>query len=157
MRKHGAKIQLIFEISKFCARIFCVFRFFVVSLHPKNQTTMEEIKKQLREIANTPARNLSKEQREFIRQTAVSLEMELPQKTSCNSCWLDLAVACYSKMTVGEKATFEQVGDKRRFILKPNVDVYFGSIRVNAATLTDELAESILARGFERKFFLKCE
>lgn len=118
---------------------------------------MEDIKKQLREIANTPARNLSKEQREFIRQTAVVLGMELPQRTSCNSCWLDLAVACYSKMTVGEKDTFEQIGDKRRFILKPNVDVYFGNIRVNAATLTDELAERILARGFERKFFLKCE
>lgn len=118
---------------------------------------MEEIKEQLRAIANTPARNLSKEQREFIRQTAVKLGMELPKKASCNSCWLDLAVELYNTIEAEEGEKNEITSTERAYILKPNVDVYFGSIRVNAATLTDELAERILARGFERKFFSKCK
>ena len=64
---------------------------------------------------------------------------------------------CFSK--VQEMEAKEGAGeDPRKYILKPGVDVYFGSIRVNETTLTDELAEYILARGFMRKYFLKiCE
>ena len=43
------------------------------------------------------------------------------------------------------------------YVLRAGVDVYFGSTRVNAATLTDDLARAIIARGFDKSFFEKCE
>jgi hypothetical protein len=64
---------------------------------------------------------------------------------------------CYNKATEMQAAESD-TPDERRYILKPGVDVFFGNIRVNETTITDELAEAILARGFERKFFAKiCE
>lgn len=117
---------------------------------------MEQIKEQLRGIINTPARNLSAYDKGLIEQIAPQYGLKLPEKKSCNSCWIDLAVQVYNEIESEEKAQGEPQ-DERHFILKPNVDVYFGGIRINAATLTDELAERILARGFERKYFLKCE
>lgn len=116
---------------------------------------MEQIKLQLRQIVNTSARNLSKEQKDFIRETALELRVELPAKNRCNSCWIDTALACYNK--IEESEAHVETNNERAFVLKPNVDVIFGGIRINAATLTDDLARRILARGFERKFFAKCE
>ena len=118
---------------------------------------MEQIKEQLRQIANTPARNLSKDDKVFLEELATKYGAKLPDKKGCNSCWVDLAVELYNAIETEEGEKNETTATERAYILKPNVDVYFGGIRVNAATLTDELAERILASGFERKFFLKCK
>ena len=118
---------------------------------------MEQIKEQLRQIVNTPARNLSKDDKCFIEQISPQYGVKLPEKRSCNSCWLDTAFELYNAIEAEEGEKNETTATERAYILKPNVDVYFGGIRVNAATLTDELAERILARGFEREFFVKCK
>lgn len=118
---------------------------------------MEQIKEQLRAIVNTPARNLSKDQKGLLEQIAPQYGFNLPDKKGCGSCWLDLAVELYNAIEAEEGEKNEATATERAYILKPNVDVYFGGIRINAATLTDELAERILARGFERKFFSKCK
>ena len=114
----------------------------------------EEIKKRLREIVNKAARNLTEDDRLFMLSVANELGIERGGKSGCVKCWHDLAVNCYNKIVENEQPDAE---DTRKYILKKGVDVYFGNIRVNEATLTDELAERILARGFERKFFAKCE
>lgn len=116
--------------------------------------SIEETKKRLREIANKAARNLTADDRSFLLSVADELGIERVGKSGCVKCWHDLAVRCYNKISENEQPENE---DTRKYILKKGVDVYFGSIRVNEATLTDELAERILARGFERKFFAKCE
>lgn len=114
----------------------------------------EETKKRLREIVNKSARTLTEEDRLFLLSVANELGIEKGGKNGCVKCLHDLAVRCYNKIVENEKPEDD---DKRKYILKKGVDVYFGNIRVNEATLTDELAERILARGFERKFFAKCE
>lgn len=114
----------------------------------------EDIKMRLREIVNKAARNLTDDDRSFLLFVAKELEIERGGKSGCVKCWHDLAVRCYSKIAENEQPGND---DTRKYILKKGVDVYFGNIRVNDATLTDELAERILARGFERKFFEKCE
>lgn len=114
----------------------------------------EDIKMRLREIVNKAARNLTDDDRSFLLFVAKELEIERGGKSGCVKCWHDLAVRCYSKIAENEQPVND---DTRKYILKKGVDVYFGNIRVNDATLTDELAERILARGFERKFFEKCE
>ena len=114
----------------------------------------EETKKRLREIVNKSARTLTEDDRSFVLYVANELGIERVGKSGCVKCWHDLAVRCYSKIAENEQPEND---DTRKYILKKGVDVYFGNIRVNEATLTDELAERILARGFERKFFAKCE
>ena len=63
---------------------------------------------------------------------------------------------CFIRISEQEQAENIE-NDPRRYILRPNLDVIFDGIRVNAATLTDELAEHLIERGFERRFFVKCE
>lgn len=117
----------------------------------------EKIKSELREIVNTPASALTAAQKRRVRAIAKSLGVEFEPKSRCASCYHDAAMQCFTK--VQEMEAKEGAGeDPRKYILKPGVDVYFGSIRVNETTLTDELAEYILARGFKRKNFVKiCE
>ena len=111
---------------------------------------------ELREIVNTSARNLTKAQIERVREIAGELGISLPSKKSCKSCWIDTAVLCYRALddtTAADEGTDST--DGRRYVLKPNVDLLFGGKRINAATMTDELAERILARGFETKYFVR--
>ena len=114
----------------------------------------EETKNRLREIVNKAAINLIEDDRLFLLSVANELGIERGGRSGCVKCWHDLAVRCYNKIAENEQPDND---DTRKYILKKGVDVYFGNIRVNDATLTDELAERILARGFERKFFAKCE
>lgn len=79
-----------------------------------------------------------------------------PKSTRCKSCYQDAALQCYNEvMKIAAKEGEED--SERSYVLRPGVDVFFGSVRVNAATLTDELAEKIIARGFDKKFFVKCK
>lgn len=122
----------------------------------KFRTSMEKMKQELREIVNTPARKVTNEQRERVREIATELGVAIPEKTRCNSCWIDTALMCYNELEY-RTATTGASNDRRKYILKPNVDLLFGGIRINAATLTDELAEHIIKRGFETKYFEKCK
>ena len=114
-----------------------------------------KVKKDLEKIANTPAAQLTAEQKALVRKYAKMYGVEFNPKPGCSSCYHDAVMAVYRIIT-REDAKKEADKDTRRYILRPGVDVWFGSIRVNEATITDELAEQILARGFETKFFVKC-
>ena len=122
----------------------------------QNFKKMDERLTELRDIVNTSARNLTGAQIERVRVIAGELGISLPPKKSCKSCWVDTAVLCYR--TLDNTTTADESADNtdgRRYVLKPNVDLLFGGKRINAATMTDELAERILARGFETKYFAK--
>lgn len=114
----------------------------------------DELKNELRGILNTPAKQLTKEQRNLVQTLADQLGIAHDKSKRCGSCVHDLALQVYNAIEAAEPAP---ENDERRFILREGVDLIFGSIRVNAATMTDELAERILAQGFERKYFVKCE
>lgn len=114
----------------------------------------DELKNELRAILNTPAKQLTKEQRNLVHTLADQTGIAYDKSKRCGSCVHDLALQVYNEIEAAEPAP---ENDDRRFILREGVDLIFGSIRVNAATMTDELAERILAQGFERKYFVKCE
>lgn len=109
-------------------------------------------KDRLRDIVNAGAKGMTADVRAFVRDLAEENGIEI-KNTRCKDCHLDAAVAL---LRLDRESESEQENDGRRYILRPGVDVYFGSVRVNAETLTDELAERIIARGFEKKFFVKC-
>lgn len=113
-----------------------------------------DIKKQLTEIASK-ADKLTAADRAFIRATCADLGIEFkPKKEGCKSCYQDAALACLDALRSNEQAAEH---DGRAYVLCEGVDVFFGSIRVNEHTLTDELAERIIARGFDTKFFARCK
>ena len=77
---------------------------------------------------------------------------------NCSSCYTDAILILIKKITEENLPKKETATtDSRKYILKSGVDVWFGSIRVNAITLTDDLAERIIARGFPVRYFEKYE
>ena len=114
----------------------------------------QEQKDRLREIVNAGAKGMTSDVRAFVRKLAKENGLEI-KNTRCKDCYIDTAVLLLRMDCEKEAAPAEKNAD-RRFVLRPGVDVYFGDVRVNADTLPDELAERIIARGFEKKFFAKC-
>lgn len=68
----------------------------------------------------------------------------------CSNCYTDAAAVIYSQLP---KPEIEQEETEHKWILRPGIDVLFGGIRICAATITDELAENVVARGFSKMFF----
>lgn len=114
----------------------------------------QEQKEMLRNIVNAGTKEMTANDRAFVRELANANGLEI-KNTRCKDCYLDAAVEMLQADREKETAKAEEKTE-RRYVLRPGVDVYFGSVRVNAETLTDELAERIIARGFEKKFFAKC-
>ena len=114
---------------------------------------MNEIEK-LKELYRN--KTLTKSDKLYIEMLCATYDVKLNKK--CSSCYSDAILILIKKITeenLPKKETATQ--DNRKYILKSGVDVWFGSIRVNAVTLTDELAERIIARGFPTRYFEKIE
>ena len=99
---------------------------------------------------------LSKKDKAYIEGLCTDYDVKLNKK--CSSCYSDAILILIKKITEENLPKKETATtDDRKYILKSGVDVWFGSIRVNAVTLTDELAEKIIARGFPVRYFDKYE
>lgn len=114
---------------------------------------IEETKQELRAIVEKPAKNITGSERDFLTATAEALGVVREGKKNCAKCWHELAMQCWLKLQEDEQPE----ADGRAYVLRKGVDVIFGGIRINEATITDDLARKVLARGFERKYFVKCE
>ena len=114
---------------------------------------MKDIEK-LKELYRN--KTLSKKDKTYIEMLCATYYIKLNKK--CSSCYSDAILILIKKITEENLPKKETATtDNRKYILKEGVDVWFGSIRVNAVTLTDELAERIIARGFPTRYFDKYE
>lgn len=116
-----------------------------------------EDKQQLQVIALKKAGEITPEDRELLKRAGDELGIKV-KNTRCKSCWQDMAIECALK--VREREPKQEAEPERKYVLKKGVDVLFGyphGIRVNELTLTDELAEKLIAKGFSKNFFEKCE
>lgn len=104
-------------------------------------------------IAAKAAADLTKGDKDFITTMSRDMGVEFTPRSKCADCYADQAVVLWKMVKDGEAAH----KDAPQYILKEGVDVMFGSLRVCEATLTDEMAESIIARGFSKIFFAKCK
>ena len=99
---------------------------------------------------------LSKKDKAYIEGLCSTYDVKLNKK--CSSCYSDAILILIKKITEENLPKKETATtDNRKYILKSGVDVWFGSIRVNAVTLTDELAQRIIAKGFPTRYFDKYE
>lgn len=96
-----------------------------------------------KELANKET--LTTREKRFLKYEAERLGITPVIYAGCENCYRDLAVQIYAK----EK----EVADAR-FILNHGVDIIFGrnGVRVNAATLTDEIAERLIKAGYSHLF-----
>ena len=116
---------------------------------------MNEIEK-LKELYRN--KSLSKNDKTYIEMLCATYYVKLNKK--CTSCYSDAILILIKKITeenLPKKETATATTDNRKYILKSGVDVWFGSIRVNEVTLTDDLAQRIIARGFPVRYFEKYE
>lgn len=114
---------------------------------------MNEIEK-LKELYRN--KSLSKKDKAYIENLCSTYDVKLNKK--CSSCYSDAILILIKKITEENLPKKETATtDNRKYILKSGVDVWFGSVRVNAITLTDELAQRIIARGFPTRYFDKYE
>ena len=114
---------------------------------------MNEIEK-LKELYRN--KTLSKKDKAYIEGLCTEYDVKLNK--NCSSCYSDAILILIKKITeenLPKKKT--DTTDNRKYILKSGVDVWFGSIRVNAVTLTDELAKKIIDKGFPTRYFEKYE
>ena len=101
-------------------------------------------------------KTLSKNDKTYIEMLCATYYVKLNKK--CSSCYTDAILILIKKITEENLPKKETATtDNKKYILKSGVDVWFGSIRVNAVTLTDELAERIIAKGFPVRYFDKYE
>ena len=101
-------------------------------------------------------KSLSKKDKTYIEMLCATYYIKLNKK--CSSCYSDAILILIKKITEENLPKKETATtDDRKYILKSGVDVWFGSIRVNAVTLTDDLAQKIIARGFPTRYFDKYE
>ena len=114
---------------------------------------MKDIEK-LKELYRN--KSLSKKDKTYIEGLCSTYDVKLNRK--CSSCYSDAILILIKKITEENLPKKETATtDNRKYILKSGVDVWFGSIRVNAVTLTDDLAQKIIARGFPTRYFDKYE
>lgn len=116
----------------------------------------DEMIDRLTELTKDANAQMSKENKEYIAGACEALSIEFEPKSRCKDCYYDAAMQCLMKLRA-KKAKECAKEDDRKFILRPNLDVYFGNVRVNESTITDDLARKLIAQGFDKKFFVKCE
>lgn len=92
---------------------------------------------------------LTKADKEFI--AGLCDEHGIEIKTSCSECYRDAVVVLYGKYKT-EEETEEPTS---KYVLRKGLDVYFKGKRINEATISDELAEKLVANGFPTRFFTR--
>ena len=103
-------------------------------------------------------KSLSKKDKTYIEELCTDYDVKLNKK--CSSCYSDAILILIKKITeenLPKNETATATTDSRKYILKSGGDIWFGSIRINEVTLTDDLAQRIIARGFPTRYFEKYE
>ena len=105
-----------------------------------------EIYENFKKIASKRGKCTTAE-RELVVEYAAKHDLQI--NTLCPECYKDVAAVLYG---IYKPAPAQ---DERRYVLREGLDVRFCGLRINAATLTDEMAEHILSAGFPERFFTR--
>ena len=104
--------------------------------------------KTLKEFAD--AKRFSQVEKDFLISEAKRLNIAVNVKDGCSSCYRDLAVLIYNAEKF--EADIKEVLQNKKYILKKDVDILFGGVRVNALTLTEAIAKRMIGAGLQRYF-----
>lgn len=99
----------------------------------------------LRKIAEEG--NPTAEDKQFIVDLSVKYELDFDPKKSCKNCFVDQAIILYGIL---EKEKPHHCGAR----LRDDIDVIINGVRINNATLTDELVERYRGKGLPEHWFV---
>lgn len=123
---------------------------------------MGQVTNRLREIAGKSAKQVTNDDKDFIRDLASRYGVELPkEKPNCKSCYVDAAVAIYK--AIKDAQNDEQVNNPQEtkqpaklkenvLKLKAGVDVVWRGVRINEASATEENLRAWVNNGFPIHF-----
>lgn len=95
----------------------------------------------------------TRKEREQIIELCTKYNVKL--NTNCRNCYIDACVSIYNLLKNDMKVT--SATPEQKFELKKGVDVIFAGMRINDATLTDDLARKIIKLGFNKRYFAKLD
>ena len=104
--------------------------------------------KTLKEFAE--AKRFSQVEKDFLISEAKRLNIAVNVKDGCSSCYRDLAVLIYNAEKF--EADIKEALQNQKYILKKDVDILFGGVRINTLTLTDAIAKRMINAGLQRYF-----
>ena len=99
----------------------------------------------IREIVNRGT--TTAEEKQLIVDLSLKYGLEFDPKKGCKDCYIDQAVLIYKEL---EKEEPNQCSAR----LRDDIDVIIDGIRINNATLTDELVERYRGKGLPEHWFV---
>lgn len=123
---------------------------------------MDQTINKLREIAGKSAKQVTNDDKDFIRDLAPRYDVELPkEKPNCKSCYVDAAVAIYKAIKDAQNTEQENNTQETKqpaksqgngLKLKAGVDVIWRGVRINEASATEENLRAWVNNGFPIRF-----
>ena len=112
------------------------------------KTNLEE----LRRIAAKLPSEVTAEEKEVIKTACEEAGIKYSDRKKCPNCIIDLAIKAYGILSKDEQTEETSIA---KWAVRPGLDVVYRGRRINAATITDTLAEEILAEGFPKMFLVE--
>ena len=103
----------------------------------------------LKELFNKP--NLTIEDKQFIKDLSTQLNVKFVEREFCSDCYKDQIMVLLKVLTQQKIDNGEITAD---YVLRPDIDVIYNGLRINNATLTNDIAEEFLQMGL-RHWFMK--
>lgn len=124
------------------------------------------MKTRLLEIINNGANKLTKDDKIFIKTTALELGLNTPAGT-CKSCYIDNAVLLVQEIERKEEelenaqpgedvrveAPTEPGAEERKIYIKKGVDIIVNGVRVNRYTVKTDAHAKALMKIIDKKYF----
>ena len=112
----------------------------------KNYLTMET---KLKELFNK--QNLTLEDKQYIKDLSTQLNVKFVEREFCSDCYKDQIMVLLKVLTQQKIDNGEITAD---YVLRPDIDVIYNGLRINNATLSNDIAEEFLRMGL-RHWFMK--
>ena len=103
----------------------------------------------LKELFNK--QNLTLEDKQYIKDLSVQMNVKFVEREFCSDCYKDQIMVLLKVLTQQKIDNGEITAD---YVLRPDIDVIYNGLRINNATLTNDIAEEFLRMGL-RHWFMK--
>lgn len=116
-------------------------------MHQSKKRKMETIER-LREIVER--NSVTSDDKRFIEAKSEELGIAFnPKSTKCKDCYIDQAVLLHRELTKQI-----EIESECHYRLRDDIDVIINGVRINNATLTDELAERYRGNNLPEHWFV---
>jgi len=103
------------------------------------------MQEELRKIARK--RTITEEEKKFVMDTSKELGIDWTPELACSNCYQDQAIVLLKHISDNAKSSHDNA-----LKLKDGIDIRWRGVRVNSATITDEIKEGMLKDNLKHYF-----